>query len=71
MGAWIETPEVASGLHPQAVAPLGGAWIESKRHVVYECHGQFAPLVGAWIETKINWFVEEERASRTPRGCVD
>ena len=34
-----------------AVAPLVGAWIETKPYTADEYHQSVAPLVGAWIET--------------------
>ena len=35
----------------KVVAPLAGAWIETKRKGEYEEKVRVAPLAGAWIET--------------------
>ena len=53
------------------VAPLAGAWIETK--LAEDCvrDGEVAPLAGAWIETGINIPASTWVWSRTPRGCVD
>ena len=53
------------------VAPLVGAWIETRQLATYPVERDVAPLVGAWIETTkcpANLFM---LGSRTPRGCVD
>ena len=53
MGAWIETLRFASGLHPNAVAPRVGAWIETEMVLHQRLDpGGVAPRVGAWIETQ-------------------
>ena len=33
------------------VAPLAGAWIETKQSILYTSEIGVAPLAGAWIET--------------------
>ena len=52
------------------VAPLAGAWIETKVKALPGSHSEVAPLAGAWIETSGLW-LPWSGLSRTPRGCVD
>ena len=54
------------------VAPLAGAWIETKMvgtALVYP-EKRVAPLAGAWIETP-SWYDLRRRLCRPPRGGVD
>ena len=53
------------------VAPLVGAWIETKRVQSYWFYLDVAPLVGAWIETEMRDIQYQGLERRTPRGCVD
>ncbi len=53
------------------VAPLAGAWIETKETRENMRDGGVAPLAGAWIETSLMRQIVDVSACRTPRGCVD
>ena len=56
----------------QGVAPLAGAWIETKRETISLSRPvKVAPLAGAWIETSDDHHIDIAKESRTPRGCVD
>ena len=71
MGAWIETCKDLIRVSISDVAPLVGAWIETKAgKTSLKGTKQVAPLVGAWIETaRVDEYYARFR--RTPRGCVD
>jgi len=53
------------------VAPLAGAWIETKDGIPPLDDTSVAPLAGAWIETLMDRLDITKITCRTPRGCVD
>ena len=71
MGAWIETSTYLGSIDSAIVAPRVGAWIETGSVLVPSAKKTVAPRVGAWIETLRDIMCEDDKASRTPCGCVD
>ena len=54
-----------------AVAPLAGAWIETRARQTCASPARVAPLAGAWIETRQSLVIPTLTWSRPPRGGVD
>ena len=70
MGAWIETFQIEIFSKENCVAPLVGAWIETRYIQTRTEQMQSHP---SWVRglKPTDWHRLLVKYSRTPRGCVD